>query len=95
MCLAQHWACNNHFVSGIVDPSPLLQQRLREIDDDFRPRLKAAERRVAEASTRRERRAAKEGHRVVKREHLRARQDAQRLLGGYVAWFTRPGGEKR
>ena len=83
-------ACEDLRVSRIVDPRPLVQQHLNEIDAEFRLGLEAVDRQVAEAGTRAGRRVAKRSRRSLKREHRRARREAQTLLSTPVAWITRP-----
>lgn len=80
----------NCAMPGIVDPRPLIQQRLREIDLEFRPRLEAAQRQLGEVRARSERRAAKEALRSLRRQHRKAREEAQSLCGAPVAWFSLP-----
>jgi hypothetical protein len=85
-----HRRVKNGQVPRIVDPKPLVAQRLKAIDAEFRPRLESASQAVNDATTRRERREAKALLRSVRQEHRSARREAQRLLRLPVAWFTRP-----
>jgi hypothetical protein len=80
---------NNGRVPHIVDPSPLIEQRLKAIDAEFLPRLESASQAVNDATTRRERREARRLLESVSQEHHAARCEAKGLRG--LAWFASPG----
>jgi hypothetical protein len=79
---------NNGRVPPIVDPTPLIEQRLRAIDAEFLPRLESATKAVSDATTRRERREARRLLKSISQEHQAARCEAGSLRG--LAWFTSP-----
>jgi hypothetical protein len=79
---------NNGRVPHIVDPTPLIEQRLKAIDAELLPRLESASQAVSDATTRRERREARRLLESVSQEHQAARRDAKRLRG--LAWFASP-----
>jgi hypothetical protein len=75
-------------VPHIVDPTPLIEQRLKAIDAEFLPRLESARQAVNDATTRRERREARRVLESVTQEHQAARREAQLLRG--LSWFASP-----
>jgi hypothetical protein len=80
---------DNGRVHHIVDPTPLIEQRLKAIDAEFLPRLESANQAVNDATTRRERREARRLLDSVSHEHQAARRGAKNLRG--LAWFASPG----
>jgi hypothetical protein len=75
-------------VPHIVDPTPLIEQRLKAIDAEFLPRLESASKAVNDATTRRERREARRLLESITQEHQAARREAESLRD--LAWFTSP-----
>ena len=74
---------------GVVDPQPLVEQRLREIDAQHEPRLQQARDTLKGASNRPARRGAKRHLRAARREHRQARREVQKLRGVTVAWWVK------
>jgi hypothetical protein len=80
----------NGRVPHIVDPTPLIGERLKAIDAEFLPRLQAAGQAVNDATTRRERREARRLLASVSQEHQAARRGVNALRG--LNWFISPRG---
>jgi hypothetical protein len=78
----------NGRVPHIVDPTPLIGERLKAIDAEYLPRLQAAAQALNDATTRRERREAKRLLASVSQEHQAARRGAEALRG--LNWFISP-----
>ena len=77
-------------MSGIVDPRPWVERRLKEIERDFGPQLQAAQLAVQEADTRPDRKAARTTLKSLKQQRRRLRREAQRPLRNPVTWFKPP-----
>ncbi len=87
--MSPHWRVKqNGRVPHIVDPTPLIGQRLKAIDAEFLPRIQAAGQAVNDATTRRERREARRLLASVSQEHQAARHEAKALQG--LNWFISP-----
>ena len=77
-------------MSGIVDPRPWVERRLKEIERDFGPQLQAAQLAAQEADTRPDRKAARTTLKSLEQQHRRLRREAQRPLRIPVTWFKPP-----
>jgi hypothetical protein len=72
-------------VPEVVDPRPLIEERLSAVAIEHEPRIKALEQATAEASSSRAR-ALKKELRRARRAYRAARREIRRLRGRGVVW---------
>jgi transcription elongation GreA/GreB family factor len=72
-------------VSGLVDPSPMIEQELEALDAEYIPKLVALERALAEADADGQR-SAKADLRAMKREYAAARRQVDKLRTAIAHW---------
>ena len=66
-------------VTRIVDPSPIIEERLREVAAQYEPRLSELRASIASESARSARRRLKRSLRQTKRDYRRARAEVEVL----------------
>ena len=71
-------------VARIVDPSPIIEQRLIEVAAEYEPRLAVLRESIDSESARRARQGLKRSLRRTKREYRRARREVESLR---IAWW--------
>jgi hypothetical protein len=72
-------------MAAVVDPSPLIEEKLRALAAEHEPRIAALERRVAEAD-RAARRAAKAELQSSRRAYAAERRAVEKLRGPWISW---------
>jgi hypothetical protein len=72
-------------VPDIVDPSPVIEEKLRALAVEYEPKLDALERAVDDADAEMKR-SAKADLRAMKRQYAAARREVAKLRGPIASW---------
>lgn len=79
-------ACQSGDMTRIVDPRPFVDARLRELADEYEPRIAEVQARLAQAGDRVSARRIKKELRAVEKRYRQQQRRTKAMLGPPVAW---------